>query len=306
MTSFVFADGGSIKKTNKSQDEPEELYSAIYITDLKGEVFFQGHEKTETGMLVAEGDTLLTKNGRVEVCLSDKNFLWLNQDSEVIFTDFTGFTPKITLLKGSIWIQVDIGAIEVQTRHNEYFYCASEEWYRLDVVKKETKLFRNPRLVDRFDRWVYSRKGRINRSIIRYVPVELVYYRYYWNYYHWGYYPYVLWYWGPWYNRYYRNYYRYGYYRDYVYNKKKATIHKNQLKNRNIPKTIKRTISKKQIKKRTSRKTVSRTKAKKSSTANRQKTSTKTRKKVSNKKSSKSKSSGKSKSRSSKKTRKKK
>lgn len=201
-----------------SQDNPQTdtEETAGYISNVEGIVFFQNFEKAELDMAVKQGDELNTEKGRIEVDLGEGNLVRLDQHTRVVFTSLQKEQVTLSIWEGSLYLQLKNQMVKVRSPQEEHSF-QEEGLYRVDVGKNKTEVYKDPRVVDKFDSWSRRREEEINRR--EYEPNYSRAYPYSgwmgwswyplgWNiglyplWYYYSYYPYAwnsYWYWNNWY-----------------------------------------------------------------------------------------------------------
>ena len=127
-----------------AQTENNYPYSYARMTYVKGDVFVQraedlGYEEGTVNLALIEGDKLGTKFGRTEVHFGRKNFLRLDDNTEVELVALPREEDdriKLHLLKGRVYLRVNFldseKTIEVHTP-DASFYILEEGLYRLEI-----------------------------------------------------------------------------------------------------------------------------------------------------------------------------
>lgn len=128
-------------------------YSFSRLSYVRGDVFVQrtsdlGYEKGEVNLAVVEGDKLGTTDGQAEIHFGRRNYLRLDESTQVEFVVLPREGDdhiKLHLLSGRIYLRVsDLGRdkdIEAHTPDASY-YILDEGLYLLDVTgNNETELF---------------------------------------------------------------------------------------------------------------------------------------------------------------------
>ena len=150
---------------NKPQAETKE--TAVYISAMEGNVFFQNFEKADLHMVVKPGDELNTAKGMVEVDLGKGNLVRLGQHTRVVFTDLQKESATLSVWEGSVYLQLRDQSVKVRSPQEEYSF-EKAGLYRMDVEKDKTQVYKDPRVVDRFDSW--SQKREEETSYQEYEP----------------------------------------------------------------------------------------------------------------------------------------
>ena len=130
--------------------------AAAWITHVEGRVFFQNFEKAEADMAVRPGDELNTQKGRVEIEVGEGNWIRLDYNTRVVFTDIQKDSATLSLWEGSLYLHLKNQAVRVRSAQEEHLF-QDKELVRIDVDQNKTKIFKNPRVVDDFDGWSRSR-----------------------------------------------------------------------------------------------------------------------------------------------------
>ncbi len=102
------------------------------------------------GEIYSQGNKLTTEKGRVEIRLGEANFLRLDKNTIITFN-------PLKLWKGSIYIRVNAGIIEIQTIYDKNFILGNG-LYRLDVKNNRIEYFKGDRPIDRFASWNNGRE----------------------------------------------------------------------------------------------------------------------------------------------------
>jgi len=124
----------------------EGYYSGSYtrMSYVKGDVYIQrgqdlGYEQGEVNLVVAQGDKIGTKDGRVEIQLGRRNYLRLDDYAQVDIVNLprSDNDPiKLHLLSGSIYVRINSlnreKNFEIHTP-DASFYILEEGLYRIDV-----------------------------------------------------------------------------------------------------------------------------------------------------------------------------
>lgn len=139
--------------TAQGETEGYYGYSFARLSYVRGDVFIQrtsdlGYEKGEVNLAVVEGDKLGTTDGQAEIHFGRRNYLRLDESTQVEFVTLPREGDdhiKLHLLSGHIYLRVsDLGGdknIEAHTPDASY-YILDEGLYRLDVTGgNETELF---------------------------------------------------------------------------------------------------------------------------------------------------------------------
>lgn len=133
--------------------DSEGYYSGSYsrLSYVKGDVFIQraedlGYEKGEVNLAVIEGDKLGTKEGRAEIQFGRRNYLRLDNFTQIDFVNLPqedGEETKLHLLSGCIYLRINfLGKEKGFSIHtpDASFYILDEGLYRVDVREnKETE-----------------------------------------------------------------------------------------------------------------------------------------------------------------------
>ena len=148
-----------------------------YISDVEGDVLFQGFEQAELNIPVFQGDDLNAKKGRAEIYLGNGNFLRLDRNTRVVFAVLEQESVLLHVWKGNIYLRINTGTIEIQTDH-KYFSLSNGS--HLIRVGKKTKIYSGIIMIqDDFDRFNDRRERIIDLSSQkRYLPEELADYEY--------------------------------------------------------------------------------------------------------------------------------
>ena len=126
--------------------DSEGYYSGSYarISYVKGDVYIQrgqdlGYEQGEVNLVVVKGDKMGTKNGRVEIQLGRRNYLRLDQYTQIDVVNLPANDAdptKLHLLSGSIYLRINTldgeKNFEVHTP-DASFYIREDGLYRIDV-----------------------------------------------------------------------------------------------------------------------------------------------------------------------------
>ncbi|MGA2586884.1 MAG: hypothetical protein ABSF88_07665 [Candidatus Aminicenantales bacterium] len=202
------------------QEKPasDRVEAAAWITHVEGRAFFQNFEKAEADMAVKPGDELNTQKGRVEIEIGEGNWIRLDYNTRVVFTDIQKDSATLSLWEGSLYLHLKDQAVKVRSAQEEDLF-QDKGLVRIDIDQNKTKIFKNPRVVDDFDGWSRSRDEALTSSepeAGRYrspwfyggafspfwpgSPLDLYggFYPYwsYWNSYLWSYYSWPSWYFG--------------------------------------------------------------------------------------------------------------
>jgi hypothetical protein len=140
------------------QEKPasDRVEAAAWITHVEGRAFFQNFEKAEADMAVKPGDELNTQKGRVEIEVGQGNWIRLDYNTRVVFTDIQKDSATLSLWEGSLYLHLKDQAVRVRSAQEEHLF-QDKELVRIDVDQNKTKIFKNPRVVDDFDGWSRSR-----------------------------------------------------------------------------------------------------------------------------------------------------
>ncbi|MCX7974430.1 MAG: hypothetical protein N3B16_08010 [Candidatus Aminicenantes bacterium] len=134
---------------------------------------------------ILEGDRLSTEKGRVEVKING-NYVRLNNFTQVTFISLQEESISLEINFGEVYIQAE-DEINIQTPHEAFSVTGI---YRIEVDRYGTKKFRNPALVDDFDRWELRRERELTRGDEPSYQQKSYYYRY-----HYCWYPPIVYYW---------------------------------------------------------------------------------------------------------------
>lgn len=148
-----------------------------YISDVEGEVLFQGFEQAEINIPVIQGDELNTEKGRAEVYLGNGNFLRLDHYTRVVFAILEEESVLLHVWKGNIYLRINTGTIEIQTNHER---SSLSTGLHLIEAGNKTKIYSGLIMIENdFDRFNDRRERTINLSSQkRYLPEELTDYEY--------------------------------------------------------------------------------------------------------------------------------
>ena len=137
-----------------SSSESEGYYSYSYarLSYVKGDVFIQraadsGYEEGVVNLPVVEGDKLGTREGRVEMHFGKRNYLRVDNNTQVDFASLPQRGDdqiKLHLLSGNIYLRINFlereKSFEIHTP-DASFYILEEGLYRLNVREnRETEL----------------------------------------------------------------------------------------------------------------------------------------------------------------------
>jgi len=138
---------------SSSEEEGYYSYSYARLSYVKGDVFIQraadlGYEEGVVNLPVVEGDKLGTREGRAEIHFGKKNYLRVDNNTQVDFLSLPrrGYDQiKINLLSGSIYLRINFlereKSFEIHTP-DASFYVLNKGLYCLNVEEtKETELF---------------------------------------------------------------------------------------------------------------------------------------------------------------------
>jgi len=129
-----------------SAQSAEGYYGGSYVrmSYVKGDVYVQrgqdlGYEQGELNLVVVKGDKIGTKDGRLEIQLGKRNYLRLDNATQVDVVELPasdGEPTKFHLLAGSVFIRVGTLAreksYEIHTA-DASFYIMEQGLYRVDV-----------------------------------------------------------------------------------------------------------------------------------------------------------------------------
>ena len=130
-----------------AEDEGYYSYSYARLSYVKGDVAVQragdlGFEQGVVNLTLVEGDKLGTRDGRAEIHFGKKNYLRIDENSEVEFANLPRQGDnriKMHLLAGNIYLRVSYleeeKNFEVHTP-DASFYILEEGLYRFDIVGK--------------------------------------------------------------------------------------------------------------------------------------------------------------------------
>jgi hypothetical protein len=139
------------------QTTPDRAEPAAWITHVEGRVFFQNFEKAEADMAVKPGDELNTQKGRIEIELGEGNWIRLDQNTRVVFTDIQKDSATLSLWEGSLYLNLKNQSVKVRSAQEEHVF-QDKGLVRIDVDQNKTKVINNPRTAaDDFDGWSRSR-----------------------------------------------------------------------------------------------------------------------------------------------------
>jgi hypothetical protein len=134
----------------------DRVEAAAWITHVEGRVFFQNFEKAEADMAVKPGDELNTQKGRIEVEIGEGNWIRLDHNTRVIFTDIQKDTAALSLWEGSLYLHLKNQAVKVRSAQEEHLF-QDKGLIRIDIDQNKANILRNPRVADDFDGWSRSR-----------------------------------------------------------------------------------------------------------------------------------------------------
>ena len=140
----------------QEKSEADASGAAGFITSIEGAVFFQNLEKAGLRMAVKQGDELSTLKGRVEIDLGDGNWVRLDRDTRVAFTELQKNAATLSVWQGSVCLQIQDQTIQVRSPQETNAF--QQGFYRIDVERDKTRVFENPRVVDGFDSWSRNRE----------------------------------------------------------------------------------------------------------------------------------------------------
>ncbi|MFB0566121.1 MAG: DUF6600 domain-containing protein [Candidatus Aminicenantaceae bacterium] len=136
-----------------SENEGYYSYSYARLSYVKGDVFVQraqdlGYEEGVVNLPVVESDKLGTREGRAEIHFGKRNYLRVDNNTQVDFVSLpkNGYDLiKLHILSGSIYLRVNFlekeKDIEIHTP-DASFYVLDEGLYRLNVIEnRESELF---------------------------------------------------------------------------------------------------------------------------------------------------------------------
>jgi hypothetical protein len=149
---------GTIVVTPKKDTAP-----AAWINHVEGKVVFQNFEKAERDKAVRPGDELNTQNGRVEVELGEGNWIRLDRNTRVVFSDIRDDAAELSLWQGSLYLNLKGFAVKVRSAQEEHLF-QDKGLVRVDVDKNRTQIFRDPRVADDFDSWSRSRDQELTNG----------------------------------------------------------------------------------------------------------------------------------------------
>ena len=143
---------------------------AAWITQVEGRVFFQNFEKAEADMAVKPGDELNTQKGRIEVELGDGNWIRLDRNTRVVFTDIQKGSATLSLWEGSLYLNLKNQAVKVRTAQEEHVFQDKGQ-VRIDAGPNGTKILNNPKPADNpagaddFDSWSRGRDEALSSMV---------------------------------------------------------------------------------------------------------------------------------------------
>jgi len=135
--------------------DQEEYYSGSYarLNYVKGDVFIQraedlGYEEGVVNLPIVEGDKLGTRNGRAEIHFGNKNYLRIDNYTQIDIANLPRKEDDLVslhLLSGNIYLRITFlereKDFEIHTP-DASFYILEEGLFRFDVFEnRETKLF---------------------------------------------------------------------------------------------------------------------------------------------------------------------
>jgi len=137
--------------------------SAAWINHVEGRAFFQDFEKVERDEAVQPGDEINTQNGRVEIELGEGNWIRIDHNTRVVFTDIQKNSAMLSLWEGSLYLNLKSAAVKVRSAQEEHLF-QDKGLVRIDVDKNGTQIFKNPRVADSFDGWSQGRDEELARN----------------------------------------------------------------------------------------------------------------------------------------------
>lgn len=144
--------------TQKKAEAP-----GAWINHVEGKVFFQDFEKAEADKAVRPGDELVTQSGRVEIEIGDGNWVRLDRNTRVVFSDIQGSAATLNLWEGRIYLALRGLAVTVRSAQEEHEFREAG-LVRIDVEKNKTEIYRDPRVADDFDGWSRDRDAALAKE----------------------------------------------------------------------------------------------------------------------------------------------
>lgn len=171
-----------------AQDVTSEPLAYInYLEGSGGRIVSQDSlEEAEINMLILQGDELRSQYCWMEIW-TRAGYIRLDHNAVVEFTILEEESVMLTIWRGNIYIRAK-NRIGIKTFNKSF--NLEPGLYRIEVTDK-TKVYKNPMIIDDFDRWNEKREKEIRRSTDqRYLPEELNDYEYaLYNYGSWRYDP---------------------------------------------------------------------------------------------------------------------
>ncbi len=147
--------------TTVTRQKPET--PAAWINHVEGKVFFQNFEKVERDKAVLAGDEINTQNGRAEIELGEGNWIRIDRNTRVVFTEIQKDSAILSLWEGSLYLNLKSAAVKVRSAQEEDFF-QDKGLVRIDVDKNGTQVLKNPRVADNFDGWSRGRDEELARN----------------------------------------------------------------------------------------------------------------------------------------------
>ena len=153
----------------QAKPAPDSVEAAAWITHVEGRVFFQNFEKAEVDMAVKPGDELNTQKGRIEIELGEGNWVRLDQNTRVVFTDIQKDSATLSLWEGSLYLHLNNQAVKVRSAQEEHVF-QDKGPIRIDADRNKTNIVNNPKVADNpvvaddFDGWSRSRDEALASS----------------------------------------------------------------------------------------------------------------------------------------------
>jgi len=164
---------------NVAQDDTAKTFNEplAYISYLEGagaKILSQDSlEEAEINMLIFQGDELRSKHSRIEIYLTNRGYIRLDQNTILDFTILNEDSIMLHIWRGNVYVRVKHEAA-VQTPHKQDILTGGS--YLIEV-KRKTKIYSNPRVpFDDFLSWNFRRNDELNRRTKRYLPEKLSYY----------------------------------------------------------------------------------------------------------------------------------
>jgi len=147
----------------QAKPAPDSVEAAAWITHVEGRVFFQNFEKAEADMAVKPGDELNTQKGRIEIELGEGNWIRLDHNTRVVFTDIQKDSATLSLWEGSLYLHLKNQAVKIRSSQEEHLFL-DKGLVRIDIDQNKTKILKDPRVADDFDGWSRSRDEALASS----------------------------------------------------------------------------------------------------------------------------------------------